>query len=338
MLYKIQNWYKKILHHIIGDWSYFLYDERFHERNVVRQYYNQSNVLSPGSKTVIYMANGFCNHAGLCDRLKGITTLYGWCKENDVCFRVFHVHPFNLSDYLVPNLYDWRIDERVICYNKHYTSVNHLMLNNLVRRQIESGEISALEKVWFQRRLKTMKQQLHFYTNMQPQSNLLFGTFFRELFKPSDRLAAALDSHLQIIGKNYISISFRFVQLLGDFVDCDGETLPKTEQEKLICRSIQAIEEIRQHHQSIPRILVTSDSVRFLDRVKTLPYVYVIEGKVGHINFEHSDDVNMKTFLDFLMISNAQKVYLAKSGKMYKSDFARHASMIHNHLFEIYNY
>ena len=209
---------------------------------------------------------------------------------------------------------------------------------NLVRKQIESGDISTLEKTWFQHRLKTTRQQLHFYTNMQPESNLLFGTYFCELFKPSDRLAAALDSHLQAIGENFISISFRFMQLLGDFVDCDGDTLPKTGQEELICRSIQAIEDIRQHHQSIPRVLVTSDSVRFLHRAKELPYVYVIEGKVGHINFEHSDDTNMKTFLDFLMISNAQKIYLAKSGKMYKSDFARYASMIHNRLFELYNY
>jgi hypothetical protein len=212
------------------------------------------------------------------------------------------------------------------------------MLNNLVRKQIESGEISALERTWFQRRLKTTKLQLHFYTNMQPESNQLFGIYFRELFKPSDRLAAALDSHMQTIGDIFISISFRFVQLLGDFIDCDGDTLPETEQEELISRSIQAIKDIMRHHQSIPRVLVTSDSVRFLRRAKVLPYVYVIEGKVGHINFEHSDDVNMKTFLDFLMISNAQKVYLAKSGKMYKSDFARHASMIHNRLFEIYNY
>lgn len=338
MLYRIRKWYRNTLHDIIGDWKFFLYDESFHERDVIKLHYNQTTALAPCTKTVVYMANGFCNHAGLCDRLKGITTLYGWCKENGVNFRVFHVHPFNLSEYLTPNLYDWRIDEKKICYNKKYTSVNHLMLNNLMRKQIESGEISSLEKTWFQRRIKTTKQQIHFYTNMQPESNLLFGTYFRELFKPSLRLATALDSHMQAIGDNFISISFRFVQLLGDFVDCDGDTLPESEQEDLIYRSIQAINDIKQQHQSVPRILVTADSIKFLERAKALPYVYIIDGKVGHINFEHSDDVNMKTFLDFLMIANAQKVYLAKSGKMYKSDFARHASMINERPFKLYNY
>ena len=338
MFYIIRNWYKNVLHHLIGDWNYFLYDERIHERNVVKQHYNQSSELFSNTKTVVYVANGFCNHAGLCDRLKGITTLYGWCKENGVDFRAFHVHPFNLTDYLVPNLYDWRIDEQEICYNRKYTSVNHLMLNNLVRKQIESGEISSLEKMWFQRRIKTSKKQMHFYTNMYPENNQLFGTYFHELFKPSPRLVNVLNSHMQAIGDSFISISFRFVQLLGDFIDCDGDTLPEEEQEELIIRSIQVIKDIKKKNASIPKILITTDSVKFLERVKTLPYTYIVEGKIGHINFEHSDDVNMKTFIDFLMISNAQKVYLAKAENMYKSDFARHAAMINGRPFELYNY
>lgn len=338
MIYKLRNWYKNSLRYIIGDWNYFLYDEYFHERDVVNRYYNQAEQPIPSSKTIVFMANGFCNHAGLCDRLKGITTLYGWCKENNIEFRVFHIHPFNLHEYLIPNQYEWRIDAKDICYDKNFTSVNHLMLNNLVRKQIESGEIANLEKKWFLRRIKTKKRQIHFYTNIQPESNLLFGVYFQELFKPSPKLETAMSSHLKAIGTAFISISFRFVQLLGDFKDCDGDTLSADEQEELINKSMKAVEEIKQRHQSIVKVLVTADSCKFLKRIKTLPYVYVIEGKVGHINFESTDEVNMKTFLDFLMIANAKKVYLAKSGKMYNSDFARRAAMIYNRPFELFKY
>ena len=338
MFYKIHYLYKSTLHRIIGDWNYFLYDESKHEKRVRNLYYKQSAEIEPTSKTIIYVANGYCNHAGLCDRLKGITALYGWSKEYGLDFRIFHIYPFNLANYLIPNQYDWRIDEKDICYYQKYTSVNHLMLNNLVRKLIDSGEIASYEKKWFYKRIKSSKKQMHFYTNMQPESNYLFGIYFQELFKPAPRLEKVLDSHIKSIGNLYISISFRFVQLLGDFIDCDGITLPPKDQEDLINKSIEVIKDIKAKNELIPKVLVTADSCKFLDRAKELPYVYVVEGKVGHINFESSDEVNTKTFLDFLMIANAKKVYLAKAEKMYKSDFARYASMIYNRPFEQYNY
>ena len=66
--------------------------------------------------------------------------------------------------------------------------------------------------------------------------------------------------------------------------------------------------------------------------------VYIIPGKVGHIDYDNGDDVNMKTFLDFFLISKAEKVYLARSGKMYHSAFAKTASLVNNRPFEMYEY
>ncbi len=338
MLYRIRYYYNKLLHNILGDWKYFLYDEKNQENNVLRRYYKQQPHTTPTSKIAIFVANGYCNHAGLCDRLKGITTLYGWCKEYNIDFRIYHINPFNLADYLIPNEYNWEIKEGDICYNRKWTSANHLMLNNLVRKQIESGEIATLEKEWFCKRIKTRKKQMHFYTNMYPENDTQFGTYFRMLFKPSPRLEDALNHHLSSIGEPYISVSFRFVQLLGDFKDCDGAILSLENQESLIQRSIKVIEEIKEINQSYSIILITADSRKFLEEARMLPYVYIVEGEVGHINFENSDDVNMKTFLDFLLISKAEKVYLAKSKDMYNSDFARRAAMIYNHPFELFNF
>ena len=86
------------------------------------------------------------------------------------------------------------------------------------------------------------------------------------------------------------------------------------------------------------KILITADSSTFLERVKKIENVYVIPGKIGHIDYDNGDDVNMKTFLDFYMISKAEAVYLAKGPRMYRSAFARTAAMVNNKPFEIYEY
>lgn len=339
MFYKIEKIVKGILRHSLGDWRHFLYDEHHHEKALIRSRYLETSANSLNKKTVIYMANGFCNHAGLCDRFKGMTALYGWCKENKIDFRIFHIHPFNLNNYIVPNLYDWQINQESICYNKNQVSVNHCMLNQLVKPQIESGEIVSLEHKWFLRRINsTNKKQLHFYTNMYPESDLQFGTLFRELFKPSPKVEQEIEKHIKQLGQEYISVSFRFMQLLGDFIDCDGDILPDNQQESLIHKSLNILFHIKEENPDTVKMLVTADSIKFLQAASSIPFVYIIKGEVGHINFKNSDEVNMKTFLDFFMISKAKKVYLAKSGKMYNSDFARRASMINNKPFELVNY
>lgn len=339
MFYKVNKFKKEILHFLIGDWYYFLYDEQKHEKALIRKCYNEFSSNKLISKTVIFMANGFCNHAGLCDRFKGMTTLYGWCKENKIDFRIYHIYPFNLNDYIIPNLYDWQISDEQISYNKNQVSVNHCMLNQLVKKQIQSGEIASLEHKWFIRRLfNSNKKQLHFYTNMYPESDLLFGKYFKELFKPAPRVEDEISNHLKQIGQEYISVSFRFMQLLGDFKDCDGNILLDDQQELLIHKSINILYYIKEQNPDVERMLVTADSIKFLQAARHLPFVYIIKGEIGHINFIHSDEVNMKTFLDFYMIANAKKIYLAKSGEMYNSDFARRASMIYEKPFKIVDY
>lgn len=338
MFYRIKQFYLNIIHQLLSDWGYFLYDERKHEKKILQAYYNSITPCSNIKPLAIFMANGFCNHAGLCDRLKGMTTLFGWCKEHHIDFRIFHNHPFTLDKYICPNQYNWKIQEEAISYNKKNVSVNHCMLNHLTNKFVKNGEIISLEKQWFENRISRNKKQYHFYTNIYPENDIAFGQNFQELFRPTPRLQNEINHHLKQIDRDYISISFRFMQLLGDFKDCDGETLDIKEQEKLINKSLLIVEQIKLRHSNIKTVLVTADSQKFLDAVKEIPYTYIIEGKIGHINFENSDEVNMKTFLDFFMIAHAKKVYLAKSGKMYNSDFARRASMIYNSEFETVDY
>lgn len=338
MFYRIRKKYVDALHHLLGDWRYFLYDQKKQEIAIINTYYNDFLHIPPKKNVVIFMANGFCNHAGLCDRLKGMTAIYGWCKEQHKDFRIFHQHPFSLEDYLQPNQYDWRIKSEDIIYNKKYVSVNLCMVNHLTEKYVKSGEIIVLQKRWLKKRISSNKSQHHIYTNMYPDNDILFAQLFNELFKPTPRIESIISKHLKAIGGNYISISFRFMQLLGDFRDCDGETLAKEEQQILIEKSIKAIENIKEKNPNIDNFLVTTDSINFIRSVKNMPNIYVVDGPIGHTNFDGSDEVVMKTFLDFYMISNSQKVYLAKSRKMYNSDFSKRASMIHSRKFELVEY
>ena len=111
--------------------------------------------------------------------------------------------------------------------------------------------------------------------------------------------------------------------LMGDFKDCRGEVLSDDEKSDLLARSLSVIGQL--HEKENKTILVTSDSQTFLDKASTLDYVYIAPGKTGHIGFSQGQDIYDKVFLDFFLISRAEHVYMAYSGKMYRSNFAKTA-------------
>lgn len=78
-------------------------------------------------------------------------------------------------------------------------------------------------------------------------------------------------------------------------------------------------------------ILVTSDSVSFLDIAKKhLPYVYVIQGEVFHPDYSSKGNLAyMKSFIDMFMIAHAVKAYNYSTGEMYSnSGFSKIAACI----------
>jgi len=81
--------------------------------------------------------------------------------------------------------------------------------------------------------------------------------------------------------------------------------------------------------ENIDKILVAGDSVKFLEYAQEqLDFVYVIPGQTMHIDVagQIPFEVNLKTFVDLLMISRAQKAFLFQTGEMYRSYFPRLAS------------
>lgn len=117
------------------------------------------------------------------------------------------------------------------------------------------------------------------------------------------------------------------------------EILPPREQKLLI---EQCYIELKKFIDTLPefyKILVTSDSERFLAKASTLPRTYIIPGKVIHIRYKTTDTTAyMKTFLDMFLLSGAESLVLFKTGKMYNSGFPRLASQIGNKPFKIHEF
>lgn len=317
-----------------GAWRFFCKQQRGMAGKMKDEHYQNSG--NTDDISVVFTCNGWIWHGGLADRLKGIVTVYDWCRRNGRSFKINFSVPFNLQDYLIPDKTDWLPKD--IVYNEKYSTPKVCLMEPRTcnKKEIADHQNELFES-WMDANLSDTTMQLHIYTNMV-RHNVDFGTRFHELFKPCKRLQQEIDYHVSQIGGKYISISFRFTTLLGDFEDCTGKPLPMEEREVLIEKCLKAVAEIRKNAPAYDKVLVTADSPTFTERVKHLPDVYVIPGKVGHIDYQHNDDVNMKTFLDFFMISKAEKVYLARTGKMYNSAFAKTASMVNDRPFEVFEF
>ena len=263
---------------------------------------------------------------GLADRLNGIISLYAFCKIKNIPFRCTFTYPFDLSLYLEPSLYDWKLKNGE---KSQFTSD--------VRILIVQGEGNGNRLLG----LKT-KKQVHAYLNRnylpvyqkKLNASLDWRELFHELFKPTEKLNAQINDHLNRINSNYIACQFRFLSFLGDFKEYNLLPLSSGEQQDLIKTCTEALCSLRKKHD-LP-ILVTSDSSTFLSHVSGLENIFTIPGKVIHIDCTHdaAEEVCMKPFVDFMMLSKASKIYNVVAGPMYPSSFPLYAAKINNVPFE----
>lgn len=135
-------------------------------------------------------------------------------------------------------------------------------------------------------------------------------------------------------------MSFRFIALLGDFKDKDtrfNELDDETDKENYIEHCLNAIRNVYNTMLKKRKILVTTDSSLFLVRLDAIPYVYTIPGVVRHVDVDkNSYELHLKTFLDFIMISKADKCYSYQYGKMYgATKFAKTVALIGGKEYEV---
>ena len=316
---------------IIGDVNFGYIVSKIKTPKFLAKYYIKgSSVASNKGTIIIYMADGHLHHGGLADRLRGMVSLFHYASIYNKQYRINFLSPFSLDLFLEPNLYDWKISPNDISYNSECSIP--LCIPNSLKKQKELADRLL--------RNKEKYKQVHVYTNMAYDFKK-FGYYFNRLFKPTARLQELLDFNVKKIGGNYISVTFRFQQLLGDFKEGNFPILSDLEQKELIEKSLQIIPKIKAKHKDVNKILVTADSIRFLDLVRShIEDAYTIPGEIAHIDFTQENDIMyIKSFVDFFMISRAEKIYLASSGLMYsESGFAMTASLINNVPYEKVEY
>ncbi len=282
-----------------------------------------------------YAISMFCGNAqsgGLVDRLRGILSLYETCKETKREFRIFFTHPFLLSDYLKPNLYDWTIEADKVTFSERQA------MPIIVDTQTENEKERQWQKNYFTNAIEQFPQhQLHFYSNAIFSYDSDFASLFTELFKPSKRLQDHLDVLKAEFGDSYITVSARFCGLLDDFnEETYSEPLSAEERESLLNAAIHEVAILAKKHPG-QKMIVCSDSISFLRQAVERCHVTTIPGCISHIGNDsiHSYEYYEKTFLDFFIIAGAQQVYLLKSAIMHKSGFPYAAARIGNKPFHI---
>lgn len=265
---------------------------------------------------------------GLADRFKGIVTVYALAKAINVPFRCVFTHPFHLKDFLEPNTYNWLPQPEELSNNIRDARFK------IMRKQ------PTLERLF---KVLPLKKQVFVYANYdylgeineKYNKNYEWGVLFNELFKPTKELEDNLQIHLKQIGdQGYLACTFRFQALLADFKDDYSMALTDAEKTKLIETNRNALSHLVDN-TDLP-VLVSSDSMTFIDAVKTLDRVYTVPGKVAHIDRVGGDmkGIHMKLLLDFFMLSRAKKVFSIGTDSMYLSNFPVYAAKINDIPFE----
>jgi len=223
-------------------------------------------------KTAVAVCDGLYYSGGMTDRFKSIISLYSYAKKINVPFRIQYTYPFNLTDYLVPNRYNWVPSERDYIKSIFTGRIFHVV-----------AEPKHIFRLYFL--LIFGIRQIHYYGNRDVthfRDNTMWGQCFLELFKPSIRLETKLNNLKQTIGGLYFSIVFRFQNLLGDFKEYDFQPLEDNPKQKLINDCIKQLLSIQKKHSG-EKCLVTSDSITFLDTINNIENVFIIPGKLIHM-------------------------------------------------------
>lgn len=292
--------------------------------------YKRGGKCEVDEKTVVLQFDGKIYKTGLADRLRAITSIYHYCKQEGFVFKLNFQDPFKLENFLVPNKYDWKINNEDVKYKKGIASPLAVLSYTKVFGEEKNLllQLNQLDKI-----KNIQKKQIHLYSNCFCYDESFYEDF-NQLFKMTSRLMTLVMQHVEKIHEPYISASFRFTQLLGDLQDTYGEPLKKNRQQELISKCKKGLELVRKRHPEIKIVLVTSDSETFLKEVSMLPFVYIVPGTVGHIAQTEDEGVAERTFLDMFLISKARKAYMLRTKEMFRSGFAKRGAMIGNIEFE----
>ena len=268
--------------------------------------------------TIVFV---FDDNFEIIDNIAGLVGIYKICKLLGLRFKINIVSPFNLTDFLLPNKYDWEITpQEFAAAVKENNSFDFFTSGNVLQEALISS-------------IKTKSENHKFLiikSNCLAVSIYEYGQLYDELFQVSEELRETVDSHLRQIGGGFISAAFRFQNLLGDFLEGNHIVLKPYEREILTLRCLEHLEEIHRENPE-KKILIASDSISFLTAAQKSDYVCAILEEIVHLGnpeAKYTDkNVWLRTFLVYFLLKHSQKIYSVADGLMYDSTFPRFAAM-----------
>ena len=283
-------------------------------------------------KGVVMRYDGHRDHGGLADRLLGLVDIYEVAKKMDIPFYVYHPYPMPLTTWLLPNKCDWAIEEQEIASNIKEAGPYRMLgtmqdpLRLVARLTLRRGR----------------KKQIHIYCSHKPDKKTFSRSFF-ELFRFSPMLQSEIDAITGQLfdGKPYVALSFRFNQLLGDFKDTIGQPLSEEDQCRLMKKCCDEIRKLKQSEFADKQVLITADSAKFLAYAQAdLDFVSIIPGKPVHISYDKDCALGAytKIFIDLLMLSRAERIFLLVTDKLFQGRFAELASFIGNKEYRVHRF
>jgi hypothetical protein len=307
---RANKYYKKYLQTDVNNMRYFMRSCKYYAK-----YYSFKKDRKITGKTLYFIIDPNIKHPGLCDRYKAIVGCYYIALQNGFDFKIIFDYPFRLRDYLDINEHDWIAERNDLSYS---------LRNSRVIPYNGGGKPPCLNKSINQYHVYNYIGYDILETNHIPDYKIIWGKLYNRLFTSKSFINRLIDE-TGFKKNDYIAIHLRFVNALEHFEGDHFNELAEDNKEILINRCLKGITNIIGENTG-KQVIVFSDSKIFLDRVKELP-VYVLDGKIGHISFENDKEIIIKTFIDFYMISNAERIYMIKAPEMYASVFSYYAAL-----------
>lgn len=276
-------------------------------------------------------------NGGLGDRLRHIVSVYSFCKKADLPFKLHFTDPVDIQNFLIPNKYDWRIKSEEISHS-YFNTIVIFLLSGYKNKGIDYNTETSWQWNRLLKAAGNRFKQIHVFGNAHLTPDSTFPKLFQELFKPSIKLQTRLDSLKSEIGAKYSAAVFRFQNLLGDLKERGSHELNDDDKKRL---KLKCMSKLREMHESgqfkNSTILVTSDSVAFLEYVQQLKFVKIIPGEIAHLDYNKTAavDTYMKSYIDLIMLSKAGEIILFQTENMYESGFPRIAAQIGDKPFSI---
>ena len=271
---------------------------------------NRADKLPFGS--IVYISDTNTWSGGLVDRLKGIISLYDFANEKKLPFYIFSDKKNDFSTF-------FKISPRNVRLNE----LERNLSKNKVHFFIDNTNIRSYNFFFSSNKVH------HVYTNLDllkykygTKSDEKWHFLFHQLFSPSNVIKTKVDSIIS--GRNFIVFSFRFRSRMGDFED-DGRKWDKqtktAEVEKLNKAVENTISNFPKH-----MVYIASDSETYLEQL-----VILFPNRFFY-NSNLKADINdmERSIIEFLVISQGERVFQFKRPSMFSGVFSYYASIIGN--------